>query len=96
MLKWRNPLLGAPVARALFSDKSPDVLHMSLSTKAAALPSSSLTFFIGDMTAAEGESLRFILLGVVDDMSGKKLALARIGERRKSDCRCFSFSVEVL
>jgi hypothetical protein len=41
---------------------------MSLSTKAAALPSSSLTFFIGGMAAVGGEgSLRFIVLGIVDD-----------------------------
>ncbi len=77
MLKWRNPLLGAPVVRVLLK-KSPDELLMSLSTKAAALPSSSLTFFIGGMTAAEGESLRFIALGVVDDMLGIEALVRRV------------------
>lgn len=42
---------------------------VSLSTKAAVRPSSSLTFFICGMAAVERGSLRFIvLLGIVDDI----------------------------
>ena len=75
MLKWRNPLLG--VVRDLLP--GPPEL-MSLSAKAAALPSSSLTFFIGGMAAAEGwGSLRFNVLGIVDDILEIDVCVGAVG-----------------
>lgn len=55
----------------------PVVLLMSLSTKAAAFPIPSLTFFINGngMTVVEEGSLRFIVLGVFDDMIGVRTML---------------------
>ncbi len=51
---------------------------LSLSTKAAARPSSSLTFFIGGMAAVERVSLRFIVkLGVVDDIVEMEIVRGR-------------------
>lgn len=52
--------------------------YVSLSTKAAARPSSSFTFFIGGMAALERGSLRFnVQLGVVDDIVEMEIVCGR-------------------